>query len=71
MALSEFPRNRSTETEAQKRARDDAARAAKARRDFERLAARIASARPLASGTEDLSDLDLIEAATALSARTR
>ena len=71
MALSGFPRIRTTETEAQMRAREDAVRAAKARRDFERLAVQIATAHPLAPGTEDLSDLDLSETATALGNRTR
>ncbi|MCJ2091896.1 hypothetical protein MKK67_05160 [Methylobacterium sp. J-072] len=71
MALSDLPRTRPTETDAQTRAREDAARVETARRDFDSMSARIAAARPLAPAKDDLSDLDLLEAATALSTAKR
>jgi hypothetical protein len=71
MALSDLPRTRPTETDAQRRAREDAAQVEIARRNFDRVASLIAKARPLAPGTEDVSDLDLLETATALSTPTR
>ena len=67
MALSELPRTRSTETAAQKRAREVAVRVETARRDFDRVAGQVAAAGPLAPDTESMSDLDLFELATALS----
>ncbi|MCJ2138346.1 hypothetical protein MKK69_30560 [Methylobacterium sp. J-026] len=46
-------------------------RAETARRDFERIAGLIAAAGPLAPGTEAMSDLEMLEVATALAtART-
>jgi hypothetical protein len=59
------------ETDAQRRAREDAARVEIARRNFDRVASLIAKARPLAPRTEDVSDLDLLETATALSTPKR
>ncbi|CAM2754832.1 hypothetical protein JHFBIEKO_1106 [Methylobacterium mesophilicum] len=67
MALSEFPRTRPTEPDARTGAGEDAARAETARRNFERVAALIAAANPLDTDTDAVSDLDLLEAATALS----
>ncbi|MCJ2060337.1 hypothetical protein MKL09_27910 [Methylobacterium sp. J-048] len=67
MALSDFPRTRSTETLEQQRTRENAARVEAARRDLVRVAELTANARPLAPITEDMGDLEMLEVATALS----
>lgn len=71
MMIPSFRNNESIETVAQKRARSDAATAEEARRHFDLVAGKIAASRPFDPETEQMDDLDMLEAATAASTRNK